>query len=139
MGVAGKVNPAILKYLGIKQPVLYAELNSALLFRHANPMFVFREVPRFPEVRRDLSLVLDKHVKFEAIQDLIFGTENRLIKEILVFDVYEGEKIPQGKKAYALGFILQDETKTLTDEEIDQTMQRLMHACEQQLGAVIRK
>jgi phenylalanyl-tRNA synthetase beta chain len=139
LGVAGKVTPAILKYLGIKQPVLYAELNSALLFRHANPMFVFREVPRFPEVRRDLSLVLDKHVKFEAIQDLIFGTENRLIKEILVFDVYEGEKIPQGKKAYALGFILQDETKTLTDEEIDQTMQRLMHACEQQLGAVIRK
>ncbi len=138
-GVAGKVNPSILKDFGIKQPVFYAELNSALLFRYANPMFVFREVPRFPEVRRDLSLVLDKHVKFEAIQDLIFATENQLIKEVLVFDVYEGDKIPEGKKAYALGFILQDETKTLTDEEIDQTMQRLMHACEQQLGAVIRK
>lgn len=139
LGIAGKVNASILRDLGIKQPVFYAELNSALLFRYANPMFVFREVPRFPEVRRDLSLVLDKHVKFEAIQDLIFATENRLIKEVLVFDVYEGDKIPEGKKAYALGFILQDETKTLTDEEIDQTMQRLMHACEQQLGAVIRK
>lgn len=139
IGIAGKVNPSILRDMGIKQPVFYAELNSALLFRYANPMFVFREVPRFPEVRRDLSLVLDKHVKFEAIQDLIFATESRLIKEMLVFDVYEGDKIPEGKKAYALGFILQDETKTLTDEEIDQTMQRLMNACEQKLGAVIRK
>jgi phenylalanyl-tRNA synthetase beta chain len=139
IGTAGMVNTAILKDFGIKQPIFFAELNSALLFRQANPMFVFREVPRFPEVRRDLSLVLDKHVKFEAIQSLIFATESRLIKEVLVFDVYEGEKIPQGKKAYALGFILQDEHKTLTDEEIDQTMQRLMEACQRTLGAVIRK
>jgi phenylalanyl-tRNA synthetase beta chain len=133
------VSTAILKDFGIKQPIFFAELNSALLFRQANPMFVFREVPRFPEVRRDLSLVLDKHVKFEAVQSLIFATESRLIKEVMVFDVYEGEKIPQGKKAYALGFILQDEHKTLTDEEIDQTMQRLMEACQRTLGAVIRK
>ncbi len=139
IGVMGKVSTAILKDFGIKQPVFFAELNSALLFSRANPMFVFREVPRFPEVRRDLSLVLDKNVKFETIQSLIFATENRLIKEVLVFDVYEGDKIPEGKKAYALGLILQDETKTLTDAEIDQTMQRLMDACRQKLGAAIRQ
>ncbi|MDW8331097.1 MAG: phenylalanine--tRNA ligase subunit beta [Cyclobacteriaceae bacterium] len=139
IGLVGKVSSALLKDLGIKQPVFFAELDCALLFRQANPMFVFREVPRYPEVRRDLSLVLDKQVKFEAIRKVILATESRLIKELLVFDVYEGEKIPEGKKAYALGLILLDESKTLTDEEIDQTMQRLMHACEQQLGAVIRK
>jgi phenylalanyl-tRNA synthetase beta chain len=83
--------------------------------------------------------VLDKKVSFEEIRSLVLGTEKRLIKNIIAFDVYEGENIPQGKKAYALGFTLLDENKTLTDEEIDKTMERLMTAFEQKLGAVIRK
>jgi phenylalanyl-tRNA synthetase beta chain len=98
-----------------------------------------KEVPRFPEVRRDLSLVLDKQVTFDEIRALVVNTEKKLIKEIIAFDVYEGDKIPQGKKAYALGFTLLDENKTLTDEEIDKVMTRLMNAFEGKMGAVIRK
>ena len=90
-------------------------------------------------MRRDLSLVLDKNVSFDEIRKMVLTTEKRLIKEIIAFDVYEGSNLPAGKKAYALGFTLLDETKTLTDEEIDKTMNRLMTAFEQTLGAVIRK
>jgi phenylalanyl-tRNA synthetase beta chain len=86
-----------------------------------------------------LSLVLNKQVSFDEIRSLILETEKRLVKNILAFDVYEGENLPAGKKAYALAFTLLDETKTLTDEEIDKTMERLMTAFEQKLGAVIRK
>ena len=76
---------------------------------------------------------------FDEIQELVLATEKRLIKEIIAFDVYEGDNIPQGKKAYALGFTLLDESKTLTDEEIDKTMAKLMGAFEQKMGALIRK
>src|SRR5690606_11456228 len=105
----------------------------------ANPKLVIQEVAKFPEVRRDLSLVIDKQISFDEIRNLIYSTEKRLIRNITAFDVYEGDKIAEGKKAYALGFTLQDETKTLTDEEIDRTMQRLMKAFEEKLGALIRK
>jgi phenylalanyl-tRNA synthetase beta chain len=135
----GKVKASIQKDFGIKQEIFYAEINSALLFQAASPKLVIQEVPKFPEVRRDLSLVIDKQVTFEEIRSLIYSTEKKLIRNIIAFDVYEGEKLTAGKKAYALGFILQDDSKTLTDEEIDKTMQRLMAAFEQKLGALIRK
>lgn len=139
IGKIGKVKPSLLKEFGIKQEIFYAELSTSLLFQSANPKLVIQEVAKFPEVRRDLSLVLDKQVSFSEIRSLIMNTEKRLIKNIVAFDVYEGDKLPQGKKAYALAFTLLDETKTLTDEEIEKTMQRLMTAFEQKLGAVIRK
>lgn len=139
LGKYGKVKTTLQRDFGLKQEVFYAELDTDLLFRLANPKLVVKEVPRFPEVRRDLSLVLDRSVSFEEVQKLVRATEKQLIREIITFDVYEGEKIPEGKKAYALGFTLQDESKTLTDEEIESTMQRLMEAFEQKLGAVIRK
>lgn len=138
-GKIGKVKLALLKDFSIKQDLFYAELNTSLLFQNANPKLVIQDVAKFPEVRRDLSLVLDKQISFEEIQNLIMEAEKRLIKNIIAFDVYEGENIPKGKKAYALGFTLLDETKTLTDEEIDKTMERLMTALEQKLGALIRK
>jgi phenylalanyl-tRNA synthetase beta chain len=139
IGKIGLVKSAFLKDFGIRQSVFYAELDFALLFKAANPKLVVREVPRFPEVRRDLSLVLDKQVSFEEVRKLIMATERTLIRQLIAFDVYEGKNLPEGKKAYALGFILQDETKTLTDQEIDSTMNRLMAALENRLGAVIRK
>jgi phenylalanyl-tRNA synthetase beta chain len=139
IGLVGKVKPALLKDLGIKQEIFYAELHTTLLFTSANPMLVAQEVPKFPEVRRDLSLVLDKSVSFDEIRKMVLNTEKRLIRDIIAFDVYEGENLPAGKKAYALGFTLLDEAKTLTDEEIDKTMTKLMNAFEQTLGAVIRK
>jgi phenylalanyl-tRNA synthetase beta chain len=100
---------------------------------------VIEEVAKYPEVRRDLSLVLDRQVTFAEIKSLVLATEKRLIKELIAFDVYEGKNIPEGKKAYALGFILLDVTKTLTDEEIDKTMNKLMSAFEAKMGALIRK
>lgn len=139
IGKLGKVKTALTKDFGIKQEIFYAELSTALLFKSANPKFVVQEVPKFPEVRRDLSLVLDKAVSFAEIKDLILSTEKRLIKEIIAFDVYEGDKIPQGKKAYALGFTLLDEKKTLTDEEIEKVMARLISVFEDKMNAVIRK
>jgi phenylalanyl-tRNA synthetase beta chain len=139
IGKLGKVKSALLKDFGIKQELFYAELNTSLLFKAANPKLVIREVAKFPEVKRDLSLVLDAPVRFDEIRALILKTEKRLIKNITAFDVYEGENIPKGKKAYALSFTLQDETKTLTDEEIDRAMERLIAAFENDLGAVIRK
>ncbi len=139
IGKLGKVKTALLKDFGIKQEIFYAELSTALLFKSANPKFVVTEVSKFPEVRRDLSLVLDKKVTFGEIRELVTATEKRLIKEVIAFDVYEGDKIPEGKKAYALGFTLLDENKTLTDEEIEKTMAKLMGAFEDKMGAVIRK
>jgi phenylalanyl-tRNA synthetase beta chain len=139
IGKLGKVKGALLKEFGIKQEIFYADLSTALLFRSANPKFVVQDVARFPEVRRDLSLVLDRHVTFAEMKKLVLATEKRLIKDIVAFDVYEGDKIPEGKKAYALGFTLLDENKTLTDEEIDGVMQKLMDAFEGTMGAVIRK
>lgn len=139
VGKLGKVKSTLLKEFGIKQEIFYGELNSALLFQSANPKLVIQEVAKFPEVRRDLSLVIDKGISFDEIRSLVLSTERKLIRNIVAFDVYEGDKIASGKKAYALGFTLQDELKTLTDEEIDKTMQKLMNAFEQKLGALIRK
>lgn len=139
VGRIGKVKSAIAKDFGLKQEIFYADLNAALLFNAANPKLVIEEVPKYPEVRRDLSLVLDRQVTFAEIKDLVLATEKKLIKELIAFDVYEGKNIPDGKKAYALGFILLDATKTLTDEEIDKTMNKLMSAFEQKMGALIRK
>jgi phenylalanyl-tRNA synthetase beta chain len=139
IGKIGKIKSSLVKDFGVKQDLFYAELNTSLLFQSANPKLVIQEVPKFPEVKRDLSLVIDAPVKFEEIQNLIMNTEKRLIKNIVAFDVYEGDKIPAGKKAYALSFTLLDESKTLTDDEIEKTMARLISAFEQKLGAIIRK
>jgi phenylalanyl-tRNA synthetase beta chain len=139
IGRLGKVKTALCKEFGVRQEVFFADLSADLLFNSANPKFVLQEVPKFPEVRRDLSLVLDNHVKFGEIEALARTTEQRLIKDIIAFDVYEGDKVQQGKKAYALGFTLQDENKTLTDEEIEKVMLKLMSAFEGKMGAVIRK
>jgi phenylalanyl-tRNA synthetase beta chain len=139
LGSLGKVKTSISREMGIKQEVFYAELETGMLFQNAFPDIKMKETPRFPEVRRDLSLVIDARIKFEEIQALITATEKNLIADVVVFDVYEGEKIPQGKKAYAIGFTLLNEQKTLTDEEIDQVMNRLINSFEQKLGAIIRK
>jgi phenylalanyl-tRNA synthetase beta chain len=139
IGRAGKVKSSFQKDFGIKQEIFYADLDAALLFNAANPKFDVQDVPKFPEVRRDLSLVLDRHVGYKEIEELVRSTERKLVKDIIVFDVYEGDKIPPGKKAYALGFTLQDDAKTLTDEEIDKTMSRLIGAFETKMQAFIRK
>jgi len=135
----GKVKNSILKKFEIKQEIFFADIDWDLLLSETNNNIVYEEVSRFPEVRRDLSLVISKDIPFENIKNLTSEVESRLIRSINVFDVYEGDKIDSDKKAYALSFTLQDKEKTLTDKIIDKTMNKLMSAFENKLGAIIRK
>lgn len=135
----GKLQGKILKDLDIKQDIFYADIDWDLLLSKTTHNIVFEPVSKFPEVRRDLSLVIDKKVSFEDIKKLALKTEHKLIQRINVFDFYEGKNIDENKKAYALSFILQNKQKTLTDKIIDKTMNRLMSVFESDLGAIIRK
>ncbi|QIP13235.1 phenylalanine--tRNA ligase subunit beta [Spirosoma aureum] len=135
----GLVQPKLTKLVDLKQPVFYADFDWSALLKLANTKARYAEVPRFPEVRRDLSLVLDKAVTFEQISRLAHQTERKLLRSINAFDVYEGESLGAGKKSYSVSFTLQDPTQTLTDAVIEKTMQRLMTGFERDLGAVIRK
>ncbi|MEL6534385.1 MAG: phenylalanine--tRNA ligase subunit beta [Bacteroidota bacterium] len=135
----GKVKTEVAQFSGVNQEVFYAEWDWDLLLRRRNDNIGYSEVSRFPAVQRDLSLVLDGGIAFQAVAELAKRTERKLLTDIQVFDVYEGDKIEEGKKAYAMTFTLQDQEKTLTDKVIDKTMGRLMQAFERDLGAVIRK
>ena len=132
----GMVNP---KVSGVKQEVFFADLDWGYLSTLQQTDMVYQPISKFPEVRRDLSLVIDKAIKFEDIRKLSTKLERKLVRRINVFDVYEGDKIDAGKKAYAISFHLQDDEKTLTDKVIDKTMNRLMQGFEKDLGALIRK
>jgi phenylalanyl-tRNA synthetase beta chain len=135
----GKVQEKALKLTDIKQPVYYAEFDADALLKAYKNNIQFQELNKYPEVRRDLSLVLDKSITFEQIRQLALKQEKKLITDINVFDVYEGKNLGEGKKAYSISFILQDFEQTLTDKVIDNTMQKLMTSFEKDLGAVIRK
>ncbi|HAA10650.1 MAG TPA: phenylalanine--tRNA ligase subunit beta [Cytophagales bacterium] len=135
----GKVKSEVAQLSGVNQEVFYAEWDWDLLLRRRNDNIGYSEVSRFPAVQRDLSLVLDGGIAFQAVAELAKKMERKLLTDIQVFDVYEGDKIEEGKKAYAMTFTLQDQEKTLTDKVIDKTMGRLMQAFERELGAVIRK
>jgi phenylalanyl-tRNA synthetase beta chain len=135
----GLLDPAITEKAGIRQEVYFMKMDFDLFLDIINTNITFREVPKFPEVRRDLSLVIDRNITFRDIMKVIIRVERRLIRNVNVFDFYEGENIEQGKKAYALSFILQDPESTLTDKVIDKTMNRLMETFEKDLGAKIRK
>ncbi|UYZ61548.1 phenylalanine--tRNA ligase subunit beta [Hymenobacter weizhouensis] len=135
----GAVAGPMLKRLDVSQPVWYAELDWDWLMRKYRNTLVARELPKFPEVRRDLSLVVDKTVTFDQLQLIARRTEKKLLQHINVFDVYEGENLGAGKKSYSVSFLLQDPTQTLTDQAIDAVMQRLIQQFEQQAGALIRK
>ncbi len=136
----GRLSAAILKQFDIKQTVYYAEVDWSNLLREVKPDNVkFTEISRYPEVRRDLALVLDKQVKFSQIEALAYRNGKGILRKVNLFDVYEGEKIEAGKKSYAVSFILQDDNKTLTDNDIEKLMKRLAEVFEKELGAFIRK
>ncbi len=136
----GSVDKAILKKLDIVSEVFYAEFDWDLVLKAmAKNKIVYQEVSKFPSVRRDLSMLIDKSVKFDQLKQIALKTERQLLKDINVFDVYEGSKLPEGKKSYALSFILQDEEKTLTDKQIDGIMQKLIYNFEKETGAEVRK
>ncbi len=134
----GVVKKSILKHFDIKQEVLFADFNWDILLRQLSTTIKFTEIPKYPEVRRDLSLLLDSAVSFESIDAIARKTEKLLLKEVQLFDVYQGKNLPEGKKSYAVSFTIQDATKTLTDVQIDKIMSKLQHNLESELGAVLR-
>jgi phenylalanyl-tRNA synthetase beta chain len=139
LATLGKVSSTAYRKVGLKQEIFYADIDWNLLLKLTNNNIVFEEVSKFPEVKRDLSLVIDKSITFDQIQTLATTLERKYLTAINVFDVYEGDKIAEGKKAYAMSFTLQDKEKTLTDKVIDKTMSKLMTSFESDLGAIIRK
>ncbi|MGJ8761783.1 MAG: phenylalanine--tRNA ligase subunit beta [Polaribacter sp.] len=135
----GVVNQSILKEFGIKQEVLFADFNwDAILNVVGNKKVKVSELSKYQLVKRDLALLVDAKVAFKEVYNLAFQSERKLLKEVDLFDVYEGDKLPEGKKSYAVSFLLQDETKTLEDKEIDKIMQKLQQTFEKSLDAVLR-
>ncbi len=134
----GVVKKSILKHFDIKQEVLFADFNWALILKLLSNKIKYVEIPKYPEVRRDLSLLLDESISFDAIYNLARQTENSLLKDINLFDVYQGKNLPEGKKSYAVSFTIQDNTKTLTDVQIDKIMSKLQKNFETELGASLR-
>ncbi len=135
----GIIKKSILKHFSISQEVLYADFNwdAIVDFAKHNKIW-YKDIPKFPEVRRDFALLLDDSVKFEEIHTIAKQTEKQLLKDINLFDVYQGKNLPKGKKSYAVSFTLQDENKTLTDKQIDKIMNKLQHNFESKLGAELR-
>jgi phenylalanyl-tRNA synthetase beta chain len=138
-GLLGEVTKPVLKAADVSQPVFFAELDEEALLDACRAQEIgYTEVPRFPSVRRDLSLLLDEGVRFDTLRQLAFSAERKLLREVGLFDVYQGDKLPAGKKSYALSFVLQDLTKTLTDEQVDKAMGRIRQALEKEVGAELR-
>ena len=135
----GTVCHKILKKMDIAQDVFYADLNWDNLMRAIKKNeTLYHDISKFPSVSRDLALLIDKSVQFEQIEQIARQTEKKLLKSVELFDVYEGKNLPAGKKSYAVNFILQDESKTLTDKQIDAIMTKLINNLKQKLGAELR-
>jgi phenylalanyl-tRNA synthetase beta chain len=134
----GTVKQFILKHFDIKQEVLYAEFNWDLITRILSNKIKFTPISKYPEVRRDFALLIDLSVSFESIYKIARQTEKSLLKNINLFDVYQGSNLPEGKKSYAVSFVLQDSSKTLTDNQIDKIMTKLQTNFENELGAQLR-
>lgn len=134
----GTVKKSILKNFNIKQEVFYADINWKSVIKQLSSNIKFVEIPKYPEVRRDLSLLIDNNVTFKDIYDLSRETEKNLIKNVYLFDVYQGENLPEGKKSYTISFTILDNSKTLTDIQIDKIMNKLILNFESKLGATLR-
>ena len=125
--------------MDIETDVYYAELSWTLLMKEIKKSKVtFSEISKFPAVKRDLALLLEKNVQFAEIEKIATESERKLLKDVALFDVYEGKNLPAGKKSYAVSFYLQDEGKTLNDKQIDAIMKKIQTNLEQKLGAQLR-
>ena len=122
-----------------RQEVYYADLNWKELMKAIRSVKIsYKEISKFPAVKRDLALLLDKNIQFAEIEKIAYETEKKLLKEVELFDVYEGKNLEAGKKSYAVSFLLQDETQTLNDKMIDKIMSKLVKNLEDKLGAKLR-
>ena len=139
IGTLGIVNHKIRKAMDIDMDVYYAELDwKALMKETKKNKVTYTELSKYPSVKRDLALLIDKSVQFAEIQKIATESERKLLKDVVLFDVYEGKNLPAGKKSYAVSFILEDETKTLNDKQIDAIMKKIQTNLEQKLGAQLR-
>lgn len=139
LAVTGTVSGKLLKRFDIKQPVFAAEISWPALFSLIKRIKIkYKELPKYPEVRRDLALLVDESVTYEQLYKSSFKVGKKLLKKLSLFDVYRGDKIPEGKKQYALSFVLQDETKTLTDSDVERIMKKFVDTLSHEFGAVLR-
>lgn len=139
IAVMGTISPVRARHFGIKQPVFIAEINWKQIIKAVKRNnILYTELPKFPEVRRDLALLLDQSVSFNDIMKSAYSTEKKLLKNVNLFDVYTGEKIGEGKKQYAISFTLQDPEKTLTDNAVEAVMNKLLKTFEEKFGASLR-
>ena len=139
LAVMGTISPARLKQFGIKQPVFAAEISWPALFELVKRNKIkYKELPKFPEVRRDLALLLDESVTYADLRKSALRVGKKLLKQVGLFDVYRGDKIAEGKKQYALSFVLQDLDKTLTDNDVERVMSKLLSTFQNEFGAVLR-
>ena len=137
--VLGVIKKSILKNFDIKQEVLLADFNwGTVLELISKNGIVFKNIPKYPEVKRDFALLLDNTIAFKEVYDIAFQTERKMLKEVSLFDVYTGKKLPEGKKSYAVSFTLQNDKSTLTDKQIDKIMDKLQRKYENALGAELR-
>lgn len=135
----GGLSKNVLKAADIDVPVYYAELDwDALMKATVKNKVLYKEICKYPAVSRDLALLIDKNIEFAQIVEIARQTEKKLLKNVELFDVYEGKNLPEGKKSYAVNFILQDETKTLNDKQIDVIMNKLITNLKNKLGAELR-
>jgi phenylalanyl-tRNA synthetase beta chain len=129
----------VLKAFDVRQEVYFAELNWDNLMKSLPQKRVSYQQPeKFPAVRRDLSLLIDKAVRYAEIEKVAIETERKLLREVNLFDVYEGKNLEAGKKSYAISFTMQDSSKTMTDQQVDQIMSRIQAALADKLGAALR-
>jgi phenylalanyl-tRNA synthetase beta chain len=135
----GRLDAKLVKAFGVKSTVYAADFNWDIMLELAGyTKIIYQEVSKFPEVRRDLSLLVSKSVSFDELKKIAVATDNKILKSVNLFDVYVGEKLPEGKKSYALSFTMADDTKTLTDIYVDKVMEKLMKSFTDKLGAEIR-
>jgi phenylalanyl-tRNA synthetase beta chain len=134
----GTIKKSILKHFDIKQDVFYADFNWGMILKLLSTKIKFQEIPKYPEVRRDFALLVDNNITFESLYNSAKQTEKTFLKEVNLFDVYQGGTLPEGKKSYALSFIIQDNSKTLTEEQIDKIMNKLKGNFEKDFDAVLR-
>lgn len=139
LGVFGIVQKALCKKFDIYAEVYFAELSwDALMKENKNVSVKYSEITKFPAVRRDLALLIDKNASFADIEKTAYQTDKKILKEVCLFDVYEGKNLPEGKKSYAVSFTLQDDEKTLTDKQIESIMSRIQKNLEDKLNAILR-
>ena len=139
IGRFGQVHPDVTSMCGVDEPVFWADLLvKPLIKARKKRKIIAKSLPKFPSVKRDLSLVLDQGVTFEAIKEAAYKSERKLLKDVNLFDVYEGDKLEEGKVSYAVSLILQDDGKTLTDKHIDKSVARIIDGITKSTGAVLR-